>query len=307
LSQLREIMRKLLFQVSAILLLLVTGQQKAFAQIVLASSVWDEAAYGSIPGVTSVRLSGWNPAITTTFEPMWGESAAYTPKTVAITSPICESSSANDAAAGTGARTISVTGLNTSFARFTETVTLNGTTSVAMATSNIMFLDKITVATVGSGLVNAGIVQCGDTDAGAGDLTNPAQYLGVSSPTAVPAAGAGYGGISESFFYGVPANTKLLCRNISCGSVFATAASGHECVIDGFTNSTGLMKRYFIQMVHNTGSNPTNYPGVVMFPEKTLILGKMAGVTGSDVGPASMTAECILIDLATVNTNQVVF
>lgn len=279
----------------------------AHAQISLATSVWDEAAYGSLPGISFVKLQGWNAGITTTFEPVWPESAVYVPLLVALSSPYCASSDANDTSGGSGAKTISVTGVTTSYARFTETVTMNGQTSVVLATASILFIDKITVLTAGSGLKNAGIIQCGTGANTSGDPAVTHQYLGASSDTAVPASGAGFGNVSESFFYGVPANKTLICRNISCGSVFATAAAGHECVIDGFTNATGLMKRYFVQMQHNTGSNPAIYPGLVTFPEKTLIIGKMAGVTGSDVGPASMTAECLLIDLATSNTNQVVF
>jgi len=123
----------------------------------------------------------------------------------------------------------------------------------------------------------------------------------------VPAAVAGYGNMSESFFYGVPAGSTLICRNIQCGSVFATAAAGHECVVDGFTNSTGVVKRYFIQMNHNTGSNQSIAPGLVVFPENTLIIGKMAGVTGADVGPASMSMECLQVKNSYVTSSQTQF
>jgi len=267
----------------------------ALAEVTGSPTLWEKAAYGDIPGLQLVSLRGWNAAITTTFEPIWPESAAYAPLAAAMSTPYCASSSANDTSAGTGARTISVKGVDTSFARFTETVTMNGQTSVNLATTNVLFIDSIEVLTAGSGLLNAGIIQCGTGTNTSGDPAVPHQYLGVSSATAVPASGAGFGNISESFFYGVPASHTLICRNIQCGSVFATAASGHECVIDGYTNSTGIFKRYFTQMQHTTGSNPSLSPGMVVIPEKTLIIGKMAGVTGSDVGPASMNAECLLV------------
>lgn len=256
------------------------------------STLWEQAAMGIAPGVTYVHIEGVNPAPTTTFEVMWGESAAYTPKTTAISSPICESSSANDTAAGTGARTISVTGLNTSFARFTETVTLNGTTAVAMATSNILFIDKITVATAGSGLVNAGIIQCGDTDAGAGDLTNPAQYLPVSSATAVPAAGAGGGNVSQSFMYGVPANYTLICRNLTMSTYLASTVIGIQATVNGFTNSTGIMKRYASLAGNNAGGNGVTDPKYIVFPEKTLILGNMAVTSAA---PAILSMDCLQV------------
>lgn len=272
-----------------------------------ASHLWERAAYGDMPGLQLLTLEGRNPAITTTYEPLWGESAAYTPLTAAMSTPYCASSSANDTSAGTGARTISVTGVNTSYARFTETVTMNGQTSVNLATANVLFIDKITVLTAGSGLVNAGIVQCGTGANTAGDPAVTHQYLGVSSATAVPAAGAGFGNVSQSFMYAVPDNYQLICRNISCGSVFATAAAGHECAIDGYAGTTGVFKRYFSQAQHNTGSNPGGFNGFVKFPEQTLIIGKMAGVTGADVGPASMHADCLLISDTWQDTSQGVF
>jgi hypothetical protein len=282
-----------------LLALLVLIPSLAFGQAG-SPTLWEQAAYGDIPGVTYVRLSGWNPAITTTFEPIWGESAAYTPLAAAMSSPYCASSNETaDDATGTGVNTLTVKGVTTAYVPFTETVTMHATdgrTSVALATADVLFINSIEVATTGSGKVNAGIIQCGTGANTAGDPAVVHQYMGVSSATAIPASGAGYGNKSESFMYAVPAGYNLMCRNIQCGSVFATAASGHECVIDGYANLTGIFKRYFIQMQHNTGSNPSLSPGLVVIPEKTIVIGKMAGVTGSDVGPASMSADCLLIE-----------
>lgn len=266
--------------------------------------VWDLAAYGSLPDVEYVRLDGWNPGITTTFEAIWGESAAYTPLLVALSSPYCASTSANDDLAGTGARTIRVKGVDTSFAAFSEDLETDGQTSVSLTTANVLFISSIEVLTAGSGVLNAGVIACGTGANTGGDPAVVHQYLGASSATAVPASGAGYLNISQSLMYAVPDNHKMICRNIQCGSVFATAAAGHECVLDGYTNSTGVGKRYYVQMQHNTGSNPSQYPSTVVFPEKTLVIGKMAGVTGTDVGPASMSMECLLIS---TDSDQVIF
>ena len=283
-----------------LLALLLLIPSLAFAQV----DIWARAAFGKTPGVSFVKLVGINPAPTTTFEPMWGESATYTPALVALVSPICASSSANDAAAGTGARTISVTGVNTSFARFTETVTLNGSTVVAMTTSAIMFIDKITVVTAGSGLVNAGIIQCGVGDAGAGDITTPHQYLPVSSDTAVAAAGVGGGNVSQSFFYGVPASHTLICRNLTMSTYLATTVIGIQAEVDGYTNSTGVLKRYSNLSGNNAGGNGVYDPGIMVFPEKTLVIGRMAVTTAA---PAFLSMECLDITDSSSNTNQVLF
>lgn len=251
---------------------------------------WEQAALGNQPAITQVFLHGKNGGIPATLETVWTESAVYTPLSAALSSPYCASSDANDTSAGTGARTVTVTGIDTSFAPFTEVVIMNGQTSVVLATTNILLFNSMEVTTAGSGGLNAGIIQCGTGANTAGDPAVTHAHLPISSITTV----AGAGNKSASFIYGVPAGKTLLCRNISAGSVFATAASSLQVVIDGYTN-LGIMKRYFEHHIHNTGSNPSMYPGIIKFPEKTIIIGKLAGPTGSNVGPADLKAECLLI------------
>lgn len=65
------------------------------------------------------------------------------------------SSSANDAAAGTGARTVLISGLDSTYAEISETVTLNGTSAVALTKTYLRVLAMV-VATAGSGGQNAG-------------------------------------------------------------------------------------------------------------------------------------------------------
>jgi hypothetical protein len=67
------------------------------------------------------------------------------------------SSSANDTAAGTGARKVIITYLDvTGAGPYTEEVTLNGTSYVNTVATNICFIESIIVSSVGSGGVNAG-------------------------------------------------------------------------------------------------------------------------------------------------------
>lgn len=266
------------------------------------ANLWEKAAYGNLPGISYVQLYGINGGIPATFETVWPESAAYAPLTAAMSTPYCASSDAADAAAGTGARTITVGGLKTSFARFSETVTLNGTTEVNLATTAVLLIDTVEVATAGSGGLNAGIIQCGTGANTGGDPAVTHAYVPISSATTV----AGAGNKSMSFIYGVPDNYTLICKNIRAGSVFATAASSTQVAIDGYTN-LGIMKRYYGIHAHVTGSNPTGDPTLVKFPEKTIIIGKLAGPTGSNVGPASLSADCLLIADTATNSNQTLF
>lgn len=79
------------------------------------------------------------------------------------------SASANDAAAGTGARTVRITYLtSTGTGPFTETVTLNGTTYVNTVATNICYIEQIEALTAGSGGTNAGIITLKAATAGGG-------------------------------------------------------------------------------------------------------------------------------------------
>lgn len=86
------------------------------------------------------------------------ESTAYTEPTTNSTMTLV-SSSTNDSSAGTGARTVVVTYLDqTGAGPFTATFTMNGTTAVNSGLSNMCFIEKIVVATVGSTGSNVGIL-----------------------------------------------------------------------------------------------------------------------------------------------------
>lgn len=69
------------------------------------------------------------------------------------------SSSAADAAAGTGLRTLSMSYIeHSTLAAKTETITMNGTTPVLSVATNIRFVNSLTMLTAGSGGKNAGAI-----------------------------------------------------------------------------------------------------------------------------------------------------
>ncbi len=67
------------------------------------------------------------------------------------------SSSADDAAAGTGARTVQIEGCDDNYQTVTQTATLNGLTPVTLAT-DLFRVWRVKVMTAGSGSTNAGDV-----------------------------------------------------------------------------------------------------------------------------------------------------
>lgn len=89
----------------------------------------------------------------------------HTPQTAGAQRSI-KSASANDTAAGTGARTVRLTYLTSSYVRATEDLTLNGITAVATVASTIMLVEQIRVLTAGTGLSNAGILSFHSNNAG---------------------------------------------------------------------------------------------------------------------------------------------
>lgn len=75
------------------------------------------------------------------------------------------SANANDAAAGTGARTVRIVYLDDEGnGPYCETVTLNGTTPVSTASSNLCYIERMEVLTAGSGGKNAGVISLKSAD-----------------------------------------------------------------------------------------------------------------------------------------------
>lgn len=124
-------------------------------------SAMAQVAMGNVAGHKYVNVYGRNFDIDTASVPedLWNGGGAYTgfPTTGSAETLSVVSSSASDAAAGTGARTVKITGLDSSYAEITETITLNGTTPV---TTTATFWRVLTaeVLTAGSGNFNAGTI-----------------------------------------------------------------------------------------------------------------------------------------------------
>jgi hypothetical protein len=112
------------------------------------------APSGSAPGIMfgRVQYGGSAGALTAV------RATVYTPQTVNFTGSV-KSTSASDAAAGVGARTVKITYYNdTGAGPFTETVTLNGTTAVNLVNTNHCYIEKMEVLTVGSTMWNVGTI-----------------------------------------------------------------------------------------------------------------------------------------------------
>lgn len=118
-----------------------------------------QVARGQVPHHKTLFKFGNNLDINGTLETIWSHGGLYVYPTSAIQMSV-SSSSANDTAAGTGARTIVVSGLNAAYEETSEVVTLNGQTAV-LTTNTFIRVFRAYVVTAGSGETAAGTIYIG--------------------------------------------------------------------------------------------------------------------------------------------------
>ena len=212
-----------------------------------------QVARNQVVGHFSVLVSGYNGAVGTSYETIWTESTIYVYPASATVIKI-SSSDANDTAAGTGARTATIIGLDGNYNQISETVSLNGQTSVN-TTNSYLRVFHLMVNTAGSGGAAAGNIY-----AGVGTVTTgkPATVYGVYTAD----------GGATACIYTVPAGYTGYIFDFLCSSGVTTA--------NAYT-SIGLYNRPLGGVFDNTiqgrcangGSFtiPLNYP--LVFLEKT--------------------------------------
>lgn len=207
-----------------------------------------------------INLLGYNPSVSTTASPVWsGGATAYVQLTTGTALEVV-SSSANDTAAGTGARTIKVEGTDSTYTPFTETLTLAGATPVALANTSVIGINKSFVVTAGSGLVNAGNVDVRAVSGAA--VKSRIQALAESA------------GLSMDFIYTVPASRYGLLKRIQA---YARTNTGDIWVYLKTFTSTGInyVRAVGQASLDNTGFSDgkilMDFGTGIVIPEKTLI------------------------------------
>lgn len=116
---------------------------------VLNTSYLYDIAKGLIPGHSLVYIFGYNADVDNVREDMWEIGGTY----VFPASPIqmkIVSSSIDDTAAGTGARTVDIHYLDNTYTQQVEAITLNGTTPVNTVATNILRINNIHTMTAGT-------------------------------------------------------------------------------------------------------------------------------------------------------------
>ena len=207
-----------------------------------------------------INLIGYQPSGSTTASTVWsGGATSYVQLTSGAALEVV-SASANDAAAGTGARTVKVEGLDASYVPFSETIILNGVTPVPLVNTSAVAINRTTVLTAGSGLVNAGKIDVRAVSGAA--VKSSIQAVAESS------------GVSADFVYTVPAARYGLLKRIQ---VYARTNTGDIwAYLKTFnTGGVGLVQAVGQHSLDVTGFSSgeivMNFGTGLYIPEKTLI------------------------------------
>jgi hypothetical protein len=233
------------------------------------------ATLNRIGGHSRIAVYGHHPSPVTAGADVWEGSGAYPFQASAVTLEIL-SASANDTAAGTGARTFTLTGLDANYNAQSEVLTMNGTTPV-QSTKQYLRVNGLIIASGGSGMVNAGDVTLRVTGAGA--------------TQAIARAGYGY---AKQAIYTVPAGFTFLATDLlfECGGTGTTTDIQFSFTrINAINNTIQTTNEYIAGPLF-----PVQRSVIVgaLVPEKTTLTNRVKAVTGTVEGFAAF--EGILID-----------
>lgn len=243
----------------------------------------EQIALGKLPYVNKVQLRGLNAAVTTSAETIWPPSSAYVQLTTAVALEVV-SSSANDTANGTGARTVRIEYLDANYKTVSVDISMNGTSPVSVGTG--LAVNSAKVLTAGSTFGNVGAIDVRAVSGGA-----------IKRQIAATA------GQSQDFFYTIPAGcTGLLCAT----RVTASGVTGTVIVNLLSKDSAGLIKNEARIDIGVTATSitpvtdPIELGTGIMIPEKTLI--ELQATVSTGVGIVSALGELLVFE----NLNSIV-
>lgn len=223
---------------------------------------------GQITGHSVIHVFGHNPDVDATEVTVWPATGLLT-HPASPTVMTLSSSSAADTDAGTGARTVYILGINGTGGYVSETVTLNGQTAVS-TTHSYDSIERMTVMSVGSGGVNAGVI-----------------YLGTGTvTTGVPAVVYSAMGIGDNLalvgHWTCPVGYTgyLVSGSISCGN-----SSGNQYVTGRLKQRglDGIVRTAAVTTIANgTAAYDFNYPVKILARECITATAKGTG-TNNDV------------------------
>ena len=242
-------------------------------------------ARGVIRGTTVIHKFGRNPNIGGIPETVWEQGGVYTYLTVASTIYV-SGADAQDGAAGTGARTVTVQGLDASYNAIEETLTVDG----AVSQNSFLRVYRAFVASAGSLQTNKGNVLISTGASGGGTVLAKIATIGT---------GTVYGqGQTNLALYTIPAGKTGYLTNWNIG----VGAYNDAVTANLYTREigNGLIFRTRDVMDVPGGLHQRIYQVPFALPEKTDIEVRAIASTGTNI---SSTFDIILYD--TPRTMQV--
>ena len=231
-----------------------------------------QVSRGQVDGHKTLFKFGINGDVGTSVETVWAQGGTYVYPASATVMKI-SSSSADDAAAGTGARTISIAGLDANYNEISETVILNGQTAVNTVNSYLRIF-RMFVVTAGSGATAAGTIY-----AGTGNVTSgvPAVIYGMIALNANQ---------TQMAFWTVPAGYTLYLMGVyySSGNSTANAFTNFQLIQRSLN---GVFRQQSSTRTPGNGDFVLDLHTPVAFPEKTDI--EIRAIASA--GASSVSAE----------------
>jgi hypothetical protein len=225
-----------------------------------------QVARGHIEGHKTLFKFGNNADINGSLETIWSQGGLYAYPAAAIQMKV-SSSSTDDAALGTGARTVFVYGLDENYREITEVVTLNGQTEV-LTTQSFLRVSRAFVITAGSG------------NTAAGDI-----YVGTGTVTAgVPATVYAVITLGENqttmAVWTVPAKHTLYVHR---GFFSAASNNATHYILGKFMfRPVGGVFRNAADITANSNAVPYDFEIPLALPEKTDIEARAIAVSGTN-------------------------
>lgn len=222
---------------------------------------------GQISWHRNVTMFGYNADLDIEEEVIWPDGSVVGWQETATTLTV-SSSDANDSAAGTGAQTISISGLDGDHNEISEIVALNGLTAVTTA-KTYTHINGMTVITVGSGGANAGKIYVGK-----GTVTD-----GIPE-TIYNIIEIGFNN-STSGIYTVPAGytAYMVLGGITAGQAVGTTAVVGKLAIQ---DTNGIIRSIAVTVLNN-GVSRYDFNVPIAIPEKNTIQTRAFGTANNNI------------------------
>ena len=184
----------------------------------LDNAPWNiQVARGLVPGVSQVNIFAFNSAITTTWNPVWENSTAYTFPASALTLTCNSTSSSDDTRCN-----VAITGLDSNWVAQTEIVPLNGTNPVT-TTKQFLRINGMSLTRPGTGQV---------TNIGTITARNNGTIYGQINPNVSK---------MQNSWYSVPAANTLYVSRVTAFSGDSSGASKYmQTRVDVHNNVTDV-------------------------------------------------------------------